>query len=558
MSFRLKPLLLVVLSLSLSGPAAWAQVPPDAGSLRQQLEQQFSPALPEATPVPAQTPPPELQPQAGVSVFVKDFRMAGNTLLDTARLQASVSGFTNQTLDFAGLQRAADAVAAEYRMAGWIVRVYLPEQDVSNGLITLQIIEARFSGTRFEGDAPRWVRTDVIERYFSAHQAVGDYLSANNLDRALLLADDLPGVHVAGTLAPGNADGETALVLQTKDEALIYGNFSVDNTGARSTGSTRLRANMAINSPVGRGEQLTFNLLHAEGMDYVRSALSAPVGYNGLRVGVNASYLSYKVIEGPGSERDIRVRGRSGSVGLDASYPLVRERLKNLYVLASIDNKTFLNRDTLVRSDYATRSARLGLSGNSFDEFGGGGSNSIFVQGVWGRLGSINVHPLQGTLRRDYTKLDFSLSRLQKVTGDHSLFASVQGQYASRALDSSEKFYIGGAQSVRAYPVSEQGGDRGHVFTLEWRWRVTPDWQLTAFADYGRVTTLPLLATDTRISNTLKGGGLSATWQGPYGLLVSATWARRIGSNPQPTFTGADSDGTRKINRFWLSASMPF
>ncbi len=558
MSFRFKPCLLVMLSLSMLVTEAWAQVLPDAGSLRQQLEQQSTPNLPKATPLPAATPPRELRPQTGVLVFVKGFQIEGNTLLETASLLAAVSEFTNRELDFAGLQRAADAVAAVYREAGWIVRVYLPEQDVGDGLITLQIIEARFSGTRIEGELPSRVGPDVIEGYFTADQPVGGYLNANKLDRALLLADDLPGVQVAGTLVPGIADGETALALQTRDEALMQGSISIDNMGSRSTGSNRLIANIAANSPAGWGEQLNLNLLQTEGMDYVRAALTMPVGYTGLRMGTNASYLSYEVVEGPGSESFIDLRGHSRSFGLDLSYPLLRERASNLYLLANVDNKAFLNRDTLVRSDYATDSARLGLYGSSFDDFAGGGSNSIFIQGVLGQLSDIKVHPLQGELARDYRKLDFSVSRLQRVTDFHSVFASVQGQYASRGLDSSEKFYIGGAQTIRAYPASEQGGDRGHVLTLEWRWRVAPGWQLSPFIDYGRVTSLPVLPTDNRNSNTLKGGGLSATWQGLNGLSISPTWARRIGSNPQPTFTGADNDGTRKIDRFWLSASMPF
>jgi hypothetical protein len=42
------------------------------------------------------------------------------------------------------------------------------------------------------------------------------------------------------------------------------------------------------------------------------------------------------------------------------------------------------------------------------------------------------------------------------------------------------------------------------------------------------------------------------------GLLTKLTWARRDGSNPKPTQAGTDADGTRKLNRFWLTTSMPF
>jgi hypothetical protein len=42
-------------------------------------------------------------------------------------------------------------------------------------------------------------------------------------------------------------------------------------------------------------------------------------------------------------------------------------------------------------------------------------------------------------------------------------------------------------------------------------------------------------------------------------LQTKLTWAHRNGSNPKASpSTGADSDGTLRQNRFWLSANLPF
>ena len=57
---------------------------------------------------------------------------------------------------------------------------------------------------------------------------------------------------------------------------------------------------------------------------------------------------------------------------------------------------------------------------------------------------------------------------------------------------------------------------------------------------------------------SLKGAGLALAWQGNSGLNLRATWARRIGDNPNPTATGNDQDGSLVSNRFWLTASLPF
>jgi hypothetical protein len=56
----------------------------------------------------------------------------------------------------------------------------------------------------------------------------------------------------------------------------------------------------------------------------------------------------------------------------------------------------------------------------------------------------------------------------------------------------------------------------------------------------------------------LRGYGLSAAWQGPLGLNAKLTWSQREGSNPKPTATGTDGDGTLQINRIWFTAGWAF
>jgi hypothetical protein len=52
--------------------------------------------------------------------------------------------------------------------------------------------------------------------------------------------------------------------------------------------------------------------------------------------------------------------------------------------------------------------------------------------------------------------------------------------------------------------------------------------------------------------------GICVAWVASFGRNLKATLARRIGSNPEPTSTGDDQDGSLIKNRFWLQASMPF
>ena len=121
-----------------------AQAAPDAGSLLQQLERERKPALPSKALPAAQ--PPAMQAQAGPGVTVSQFRFAGNTLLSAEQLAPVVANYLNRPLDFAQLQAAPAAVAELYRATGWVVRAYLPQQDIVGGVVTIQIVEAVYGG----------------------------------------------------------------------------------------------------------------------------------------------------------------------------------------------------------------------------------------------------------------------------------------------------------------------------------------------------------------------------------------------------------------------------
>jgi hemolysin activation/secretion protein len=531
---------------------------PDAGSLRQQIEQQRDFKLPQINRQPKITPPPEIKKKDGVIVNPKEFRFVGNKLISSQDLTFALKPFLNKELSFDGLLLAADAVAAAYKDLGVLARAYLPEQDVSDGLITIQVIEARFAGLRTNEYSSDLVGVEVVEAYFNKAQAVGEPLRVDKIDRAILLVDDLPGVSILGTLEPGASEGETTLFIQAKDEPRWVGDLGFDNTGSRSTGSNRLTVNLAMNSAGQRGEILSANTLYTQGSQYGRLYLNVPDGFDGLRLGFSVSTLTYKVIDGPGAT--VNVKGRSNSKGIDGNYPLIRGRLHNVYWATALDHKSFFTEDMSgVRSDYVSNSLKTGLSGNAFDDLGGGGSNSASFNFTKGKLNYALQNSQLIGIEPQFNKFNLSLSRQQSLIEGQSILFSMQGQHAKQALDSSEKFYLGGAQSVRAYPTSELGGEKGYYVSAEWRWRVNPDWVVTAFRDQGQAIALPATSSDEKTKSTLKGYGVSAAWQGPMGVSTKVTWSHRQGANPKANVnTGFDSDGTLIGNRTWVSVTMPF
>ena len=362
---RLSPPLL---GLTLVNGQAQNLVVPDAGALRQQVEQKRDFAPPStAQPLKAGSAEPARAPTTRTTLVVKAFQFEGHHLLSTEALNASVNGFVGRSLGFEELQTVRDAVVQAYRDAGWLAQVNLPRQDITSGIVTLKVVEATFAGLRFEGEPPQRVSKEVIESIFAQHIKTGEAARLDQIDRALLLSDDLPGVTVAGALEAGQRDGETALLVKSSDEPAYYGDVAIDNTGSRSTGSQRISANLNINSPTGQGDLLSLALMHTQGINYARLAHTFAAGYSGLRVGANVSRVTYRVVDGPVSQSATPIKGQSDSLGLEANYPWLRGRRINVYVNSALDVKSFRNEDVQVQSDYQRQALRLGVSGNLLD-----------------------------------------------------------------------------------------------------------------------------------------------------------------------------------------------
>ena len=564
----------VTLLLSLPLSTALAQSVPDAGTLLQQSGRERPAVLPGATPVPQDSAAPRTR-LSGTVVTVRLFQFEGNQRFRSARLAAVVAGYLNRPLDVEELQDAAAAVAAFYREQGWLARVVLPRQEITEGTVTLRVVEAVFGTTRIEAAGSTratalQVSPDTLKRYLEARQKSGQPLSMDDLERGMLLADDLPGVAVVGSLGAGQGASETDMQLRVRNEPPAQLMLTADNHGSRGTGSMRVLGDGQLNSPFGWGEQVGLSAQLSEGVEYGRGSASVPLGHDGWRAGVNASAMRYRVT---GTEfAALAPQGRSFALGTDLTHALVRQHDRNVYLTAGLDHKRLRNGTLMgTTSDYRLTAAQLGLSGNLHDAVGGGGLTSANLTLTLGRL-NLDGSPHQAndaqTLKTDgrFTKWRYRVARQQALAEGFSLHGMLSGQRASKNLDSSEKFSLGGPDGVRAYPISEGSGSAGDLLNAELRWR----WPaasgcgacvLSAFYDWGRVTVnhdndWAGAATLNRYS--LRGYGLAMNWQGPGGFNLSATWARRQGVNPNPTANGTDQDGSAPGNRVWLSASLLF
>ncbi|MBC7982557.1 MAG: ShlB/FhaC/HecB family hemolysin secretion/activation protein, partial [Candidatus Obscuribacterales bacterium] len=446
-------LLHLVLLMQMSTIVVHAQVAPDAGTVRQEIETKRETEIPIEPPPPTAQALPVETPPSGPTVTVSSFEFSGNVLMDSQKLAVATAGFVARPVDFSELQKAPIAVADAYRQEGWIVQAFLPLQEINNGVVKIQIVEALFGVARLEGNQPRRITFERLSRMIDAQQRRGASLAVGALDRGLLLINDLPGVTATGNLSPGKDERETDLLLKVQDDRLLSGEVIIDNAGSRFTGEERFIGTVSLNSPFRFGEQLSATLLYSEGTEYAQLAANMPIGSDGWRVGLNVSHLGYELVA---PEFDaLNAKGSSTAFGTNASYPLIRARAASLNVSVSYENSRFENEaNDITSTRYKVDTLATNLNGYAFDDWGGGGFSRAALAITYGTVdltGSPNELAVAATTKADggFGKANYFVSRQQRVTEIFSAYAAVSGQLAGGNLESSEKFYLGGASAIR-------------------------------------------------------------------------------------------------------------
>lgn len=547
-----------------------AATTPEAGQILNQIERdiQVKP-LPEAPSIEEAVPVEEDQ---GPKVIVKQFKFEGNKALSDAELQEALATLTKREISITELKTCLDLITRFYRQKGYLATATLPEQDITEGTIIINIVEAIFGDVKFDGEYNKdfkRVKPSVIERTIGLNALKGKALNQDQLDAGLARAENLAGIKIQGGLQAGTVAGTTDLLVKVKDQRFLTSYLSIDNTGGRQTGRHKATAFLTFASPMGFGETVNLTALHSEGTDYSRLAMVVPVGSTAMQLGANASYMAYDVIAN--ESKAAGYAGYSSSFAVNASYPLFKNKTTKLLATLEAEQKFFTNKSLAEgkTSDYDLKVFSLNLAGDHADNLLAGAINNASLN-----LGFGDVD-LNGSANRaddkagphtqgSYQRLRWNLSRNQFLTDTVSLTLSGSGQFANTNLDSSEKFYLGGINGVRAYPTSEGAGSEGYLYVAELRKYLPNNFTVSGFVDHGHVRQYETNhgATGTALSDintySLKGYGMSMTWQGPYNTNIKATYAHRMGSNPNQTLLGYDQDGSRHIDVFWLNGSVAF
>ena len=546
-----------------------AQVQPDAGRIQQELERGRVPAPPPrgpSAPLIEEPVRPALKAPDSARFLVKGFRITRAVAFSEGELVALLSEFVGKELSLADLQRAADVVTRHYRDRGYFVaRAYIPAQEIKDGIVEITVLEGKIDRVSVKARGEVRLKESVVEGTLRAALPRGAPIREAQLERGLLLLNDMAGVDVRAVLHPGATLGASDVTAELSEGPRLSGNVDLDTYGNKFSGAYRAGATLNLNDPSGHGDLFSVRGTASSGASYARLAYQVPLGHSGLRFGAAYSDTRYELCCEFGQ---LQAMGKAQTASVNALYPLLRGRDLSVYATAAYDARHYFNSTIAgTTSDKKANVVTLGANAESRDFLGGGALNNFALAVSFGRL---NLDGLAADRAADdasarthgsYTKTAYSAARLQKLGEATSLYAAFSGQAASKNLDSSEKFILGGPFGVRAYPTGEAVGDEGLLLNLELRHDVQPGLQLAAFVDHGEVRLHKnewpgWQGTNTRIRNRygLSGYGIGLNWNQPGNFIVRASVAQRIGDNPGRDVNDNDSDNTKNRTRLWLQA----
>lgn len=534
--------------------AAGAQLLPDAGRVLESVEQR-PPAQPAPAPrvLPAPATPAPAPDDGGTPIPVQRFVIEGNTAIATQELQALLEPLAGQSLTLAELQAGLARITQRYRALGYpFAYAYLPPQTVDAGLVRVAVLEGRIGQVRIENASRQ--RLAVVAAPLARLQAA-DLLRADALESSLLLLGDVSGLRARATLQPGAAPGTSDLLVAVEETPMASGALGVDNFGNRYTGAWRASGSLQLNGALGLGEQIQLQaLVSDEDLYNYRLGYQMPAGPWNTRIGASVSRLDYALDQEFGR---LDAYGTAAVASLYAIQPWVRSRGVNLNARLQYDRKRLADYIGLYGSEEHRRSqlVTLALDGNWQDSLGGRAVSQWSIAWMQGqlRLGSETQQRRDALAARSagsFQVVSANLARWQALSGPWSLQGRVNGQWANRNLDSSEKMSLGGAYGVRAYPQGEASGDHGLLATLELRYALDANWQLSGFADAGRVRVQHQPWAAGNNHRSLSGAGFGLYRNGTdWSMETAVAW--RVGSPPA-------TSAPDKRPRLWVKAQTYF
>ena len=403
---------------------------------------------------------------------LRDITITGATVFSPQTLRPLFAPLLDHEVKLADILSVADAIEGKYHAAGYtLTRAFVPPQRVGNGVFTITVVEGFVKAVAVEGGDP--ASHGLVEAYLQPVLADRP-MKISTMERALLLANDIPGVAASGLLRPSPDEPGASDLVVTLAKTTLSGSIGIDNRGSKFAGPWIARGELAANSLFDAADQLYGSLSSPpDSAEQIQGQLRYvhPVGAQGMTLGLNAGG-SYGE---PGSTlTPLSLVTSSYAVGPQIRYPLLRSRAESLYLDGGLNFQyaaVTTAGQPLSHDNWRVASASVSYLENGFLD-----GNTALSFGVSQGLPIFGASPnnspdlSRAGAHTDFTKLTGSLRRGQPLVGALNLALNLQGQFAFAPLVAGEQIAFGGDSIGRGYDPSVLQGDHGIGAALELRY----------------------------------------------------------------------------------------
>lgn len=493
--------------------------------------------------------------------LLKGLRIEGVLPQNALGIQELLSGWIDTEINSQSLRAFRAAILNWYSSRDQLVAVQFPPQDLSEGVLTVRILESILGGVRVNSELKHHLRDQVALRYISAAVPLGTVIRPGKLESALLKLNDLAGVEVRARLEAGRLPGSTDVVLDVRDGDRHNLVLDVDNYLNRFSGAIRTSLEFNASNFDGRGSRAWvkpswWGNAQGTGTAPIAAGLKLPIGSDGLQFSVSANYGKYRVLDEL-FESDINGQTLAGDFSF--VYPLWRRPDRSVFVslggsLLSFDD--YVGDLEIDEKDAGV--VRASLVSISRDRFMGLGLNTL-IAGV--SVGTVDLSgnriyqafdSLTAQVEGGYVKGTFLYRREQQFDSRWGMRFLLNGQIADDNLDGFEQCGLGWPNGVRAYPPGEGSSTNCLVGQLDLSYQLKPGLKLIGFADAGWgqrwLSTFPGSLEPN--SYSLFGAGMGFDLALSQQALVNVRVAFPLGQNSLYS-NGLDADGYDAPVRVW-------
>ena len=466
-----------------------------------------------------------------IKVKVKKLQINGNTVFSTQKLMEQVEHLITPQMTFNDMLTVSQAITDYYRAHGYMTTIaYLPTQNITEGIVRIDVMEGAYGNISFDNTS-ELLTSRAKGLTHSAHK--DRVINKHELDRLLLILNDIPGVKGHAFLSPSTSRGEADTVFKLTTTETNGGFIYADNFGNHYTGRNRIGALYHWNNLSHVGDQLQLGYMHSTQYNDLQNysiKYELPVFNYGTFASLEYFRTDYELGE---KYRPLHAYGKSDTFRLATRTPLKRTLDNNLYFRFNVGYTRLTDRIGFWNTDSKKHlyGIRFGLDGDYRTKWF---ASSYKVMHTIGRAVMDTTYAKDGDVlgtEGGYQKTNFDFYYIQKINDTLTAHLTLSGQKSWNNLDSSEKFFIAGYNGVRAFPQGEASGDDGFFGSLELRQALgNSNFKLAAFYDVGWVNMVHDNPFGNSESRYLQGAGLGLIYQQPGDWYVRIDYAMPVGN----------------------------